>query len=137
MHPVVILNEINGTEASVYENIIIEILSFSVFNLIKGNEGKKYIKILSKAGSTEFKDSLNKFINKLGDNYTLYLQELIGYDEIDTELNMKIKNNNSNNSSNNSRNCSPINDTNDTENFFDDKTEDQENEFFIDRKIEL
>lgn len=127
MHPVVILNEINGTEASVYENIIIEILSFSVFNLIKGNEGKKYIKILSKAGSTEFKESLNKFINKLGDNYTLYLHELIDYDEIDTELNMKIKNDNSINSS-----------TNDSANyFFDDKTEDQENEFYIDRKLEL
>lgn len=127
MHPVVILNEINGLESSVYENIIVEILSFNVFYLIKEKEGKKYIKILSSAGSTDFKELLNKFINKIGDNYTLYLQEIIGYDEIDTELNMKIKNDNSTNSS-----------TNDTANHFtDEKTPDQEEVFFVDRKLEL
>jgi Zn-dependent oligopeptidase len=127
MHPIVIFNEINGLESSVYENIIVEILSFSVFYLIKENEGKKYIKILSKAGSSDFKESLNKFINKLGDNYILYLQELIGYNEIDTELNMKIKNDNSAHSS-----------TNDTANYFtDEKSEDKEEVFIVDRKLEI
>jgi hypothetical protein len=125
MHPVVILQEINGSETSIYENIIVEILSYSIFNLIKTKEGKKYTKILSKAGSGDFKELLNKFISTLGDNYSLYLQELIGYDEIDTELNMKIKNENSTHNST------------DTGNFFDDKTGDQENIIMIDRKLEL
>jgi hypothetical protein len=125
MHPVVILQETNGSETSIYENIIVEILSYSVFNLIKSKEGKKYTKILSRAGSEEFKELLNKFISKLGDNYSLYLQELIGYDEIDTELNMKIKNE-----------ISTHNST-DTGNYFDDKTADQEDVIMIDRKLEL
>jgi hypothetical protein len=125
IHPIVVLQEINGSETSLYENIIVEILSYSVFNLIKLKEGKKYTKILSRAGSDKFKDSLNKFVKKIGDNYTLYLQELIGYNEIDTELNMQIKNVNS------------VNNSTDTGNYFDDRTLDQEDIIIIDRKLEL
>lgn len=126
MHPIVILQEINGSETSVYENILVEILSYSVYSLIKNKEGKKYIKILSKVNTNSFKDLLNQFTSKIGDNYSLYLHELIGYDEIDTEMNMKIKNENSTNHS-----------TDTSANYFDDKTADQENTIIIDRKLEL
>lgn len=133
IHPIVVLQEINGTETSVYENIVIEILSYSVFSLIKANKGKKYIEILSKAGSDKFKEQIKKFISKIEDNYNLYLQELIGYNEIDTELNMKIKNENS-----------TYNSTDNDVNYFDDGDEDEdrnsdnkENTIFIDRKLEL
>jgi len=98
IHPIVVLQEINGSETSIYENILIEILSYNIFSLIKKNQEnkQKYIKILSQANSNKFKDILNKFISKIGDNYCFYLQELIGYDEIDTEINMKIKKNQNN-----------------------------------------
>ena len=126
MHPVVIYQEITGTEASVYENIIVEILSYSIFNLIKNKGGKKFTKILTETGTDDFKGLINKFISKLGDNYSLYLQELIGYDEIDTELNIKIKNDNSANGS-----------TDNSANYYDDKTADKEDIILIDRKLDI
>jgi hypothetical protein len=133
IHPIVILQEINGTETSVYENIVIEILSYSVFSLIKLNKGKKYIEIVSKAGSDKFKELVKKFISKIEDNYNLYLQELIGYNEIDTELNMKIKNENStHNSTDNDINYF---DDGDSNNYSDNNN--KENIIFIDRKLEL
>ena len=94
IHPIVIFQEVNGMETKVYENIVVEILSYNIFAAIKNNNGKKYIKILSKAHMNNFKNSLDKFINKLGDNYNLYLKEIIGYSEIDTDANIKIKKNN-------------------------------------------
>lgn len=125
IHPVVILQEINDSEGCIYESILVEIFSYNIYNLIKNGDVKKYLKILEKAGTNSFKKSLNKFVSKLGDNYAFYLQELIGYNEIDTELNMQIKNDNSHNSTDNDGNI------------FDDKTADQENTFVIDRKLEL
>jgi hypothetical protein len=94
IHPIVIFQEVNGMETKVYENIIVEILSYNIFAAIKNNNGKKYIKILSKAHMNDFKNSLDKFVNKLGDNYNSYLKEIIGYSEIDTDANIKIKKNN-------------------------------------------
>jgi hypothetical protein len=49
---------------------------------------------LAKAHTKDFKNLLDKFVNKLGDNYNFYLQEVVGYDEIDTDANIKIKKNN-------------------------------------------
>jgi hypothetical protein len=127
IHPIIILQEINGSETLIYESILVDILSYGIYNLIKNKEGKKYVKILSKANTDAFKNLLNQYTSKLGDNYTLYLHELIGYDEIDTEMNMKIKKCNQTTNS--------MEDT--SANFFDDKTADQENTITIDRKLEL
>jgi len=91
IHPLVIMQEINGAETSIYETISIEILSFSLFNLIKKGYGSKYLKIISNADSKEFNASLTKFVGKIKDNnYDYYLQNVIAEKEIDTEMNMKI-----------------------------------------------
>lgn len=127
IHPIVIMQEINGTETSVYENIVVEILSYSVFSVIKSGDKAKYTSIIEKAGTNKFKLLLKKFISKIGDNYNLYLQELIGYNEIDTELNMKIKHNNSTHNSTDGE----------TNYFYDGENIDQENVIVIDRKLEL
>ena len=88
---------------------------------------------MSKAGSDKFKELVKKFISKIEDNYNLYLQELIGYNEIDTELNMKIKNENStHNSTDNDINYF---DDGDSDNYSDNNN--KENMIFIDRKLEL
>lgn len=82
VHPIVILQEVNGTESKVYESVIIEILSFNLFSAIKNNHGKTYIKILSKAHAKKFKDLLDQFVEKYGDNYDSYSQEVFGCNEI-------------------------------------------------------
>lgn len=134
IHPIVISQTINGSETSIYENILVEILSFSAYNLIKKKEGKKYMKILSKANTDTFKDTLNKFVSKLGDNYNFYLNELIGYNEIDTEMNVKIKKESYNKAENMNYKSDDINTS---ANYFDVKSTDHENTFFIDKKLDI
>jgi Zn-dependent oligopeptidase len=75
-HPNIVIQEINGTEGQVYENILLEILSYSVFSLIKNNKGKKYIKILSVSNCETLRPLINKFINKVKNNYSVYLDEV-------------------------------------------------------------
>lgn len=90
--PNVIMNEINGNESTSYCNILTEILSFAVYTLIKNGNGKDFIKNVLSKPSHELRQSLNKFISKLNtDSYYLYLQEVIGYNEIDTDLNTNTK----------------------------------------------
>lgn len=92
INPNVILNEISGNESTLYCNILTEILSFSVYTLIKDGFGKDFIKDVLSKPSNLLRESLNIFIGKLkSDSYYLYLQEVIGYNEINTETNMKIK----------------------------------------------
>lgn len=90
--PNVIMNEISGNESTLYSNILTEILSFAIFTLIKNGEGKNFIKDVLSQPSHNLRVSLNHFIEKLkADSYYLYLQEVIGYEEIDTEMNLKTK----------------------------------------------
>lgn len=90
--PDIILNEINGNESTLYCNILTEILSFAVYTLIKNGHGKEFVKDVLSQPSHELRPSLNQFIGKLkSDSYYLYLQEVVGYQEIDTELNTKTK----------------------------------------------
>ncbi len=92
INPNVILAEISGSESTIYCNILTEILSFAVYTLIKNGNGKDFIKNVLSRPSNELRSSLNQFIEKLkSDSYYLYLQEVIGYQEIDTELNVKTK----------------------------------------------
>jgi hypothetical protein len=99
--------EINGSEGMLYGNILTEILSYGVFSLIRSgrdkrnhkNSGNYFIKNVLNSNPIKLKKTLYKFISKLGeDSYDLYLQKLIGYNEIDTDVNMKqiLLDNNSN-----------------------------------------
>src|SRR3989344_2065300 len=120
---IVILQEINGTEAVVYENILVEILSYSVYTSIKHNKGRKYIKILTKGNTCNFKLLLNKFIKSIEDNYNIYLNEIIGYNEIDTALNIKIK----------KQNLSNMLTSDSCANYFEDFSSNKESAIIIDR----
>lgn len=97
--PTVIFQEINGSEGSLYSSILTEILSFSVYSSIKNNKGKEFINNIICSDNKKLKELLYKFITDMPENsYDLYLKEVIGHDEIDTELNIlqneKIKNTN-------------------------------------------
>ncbi|ATZ80877.1 hypothetical protein BMW23_0831 [Bodo saltans virus] len=76
LHPNIVLQEINGTEGQVYENILIEILSYSIFSIIKNDGGKKYIKLLSNSNHESLRPLINKFIHKIKNNYSVYLDEV-------------------------------------------------------------
>lgn len=90
--PNVILSEISGNESTIYCNILTEILSFAVYTLIKNGNGKDFIKNVLSQPSSELRNCLDNFIGQLHkDSYFLYLQEVIGYNEIDTEIHMKTK----------------------------------------------
>lgn len=91
--PSVIQQEINGSEGLIYCNIYTEILSFSVFQLIKSGNGETFVKNVLRCDQNKMKKQLEEFISD-GDcnSYDLYLKELIGYNEIDTEINNNINN---------------------------------------------
>lgn len=91
--PSVIQQEINGSEGLIYCNIYTEILSFSVFQLTKSGNGNKFVKDVLRCDQNKIKKQLEEFISS-GDcnSYDLYLKELIGYNEIDTEMNNNINN---------------------------------------------
>lgn len=124
INPMVLMQEINGTEGYVYQNILVEIFSYGVFNLIKNDKKNidTYIKILMKGRSDIFKELLSKFINKIENNYNLYLQEVNGNNEINDKKNLFKHNSNKNNSNKNNIN---------------DLTQNEECSFIIDKKIDL
>jgi hypothetical protein len=79
INPSIILQELNGSETKLYYNILTEILSFSVYTLIKNGHGKDFIDNVLSQKTHNMKNSLNKFIEILKtDNYVLYLQQIIG-----------------------------------------------------------
>lgn len=91
--PSIIQQEINGSEGLIYCNIYTEILSFSVFQLTKSGNGNKFIKDVLRCDQNKMKKQLEEFISGGNCNsYDLYLKELIGYNEIDTEINNSINN---------------------------------------------
>lgn len=91
INPTVIQQEINGTEALVYCNIYTEILSFNVFQLVKSGNGVKFINDVLRCDQNKIKKQLENFISINKENsYDIYLKELVGYNEIDTEMNNSI-----------------------------------------------
>jgi hypothetical protein len=98
--PSTIIQEINGSDGIIYGNILTEILSYSIYSIIRNNtsDAMKFIKNVIHACETNtydinIKKFLFSFINKLSKNcYDLYLQDVIGYNEIDTEINKDINN---------------------------------------------
>lgn len=94
INPAIIYQEISGNEGKIYSNILTEILSFAVFTLIKNNKGIDFITNVMSKESFKIRENLHVFISQLNeDSYDLYLREIIGYSEIDTEMNMKHKKN--------------------------------------------
>jgi hypothetical protein len=93
INPTVLQQEINGSEGLIYCNIYTEILSFSIFQLAKTGNGNKFIREVLRCDQNKMKKQLEDFIASSGDNsYDVYLKELIGYNEIDTEINNAINN---------------------------------------------
>lgn len=91
IYPTCIQQEINGSEGLVYCDIYTEILSFNIYQLTKSGLGTKFIKNVLRCDQNRIKTQLEEFITSAGDNsYDVYLRELIGYNEIDTEINNKI-----------------------------------------------
>lgn len=110
INPVVILQEINGSEGMLYKNILTSILAFNLYDRIRTKD-QKFIKNIFKFG--ELEKILNDLLSNSETNgYNLYLKELIVYNEIDTEKNINIKKNIDNNMSNHFSSIS-TNDTSD------------------------
>lgn len=96
INPTLIYQEINGSGGMLYMNIFIEILSFGIFSTIKKESGSDFIKNVLNGDTTKIRKLMNEYISKFDDNsYDIYLQELIEYSEIDTELNKQKINANS------------------------------------------
>lgn len=92
INPSVIYQEINGGEGMTYCNIYTEILSFAVYTLVKRGKGTDFIKNVLSKESSNLRHNLHEFILQLDvDSYDLYLREIVGYTEIDTEINLKEK----------------------------------------------
>jgi hypothetical protein len=93
INPTLIQQQINGSESLLYCNIYSEILSFNIFQLVASGHGQEFISNVLRSDQTKMKKPLESFISKANNNsYELYLKELIGYSEIDTEVNNKINN---------------------------------------------
>lgn len=109
INPLSIYQEINGSEGTLYGSLLTEMLSFSVFSLIKNGNGKNFLLNVINSEYGKMKKNVYKFISALGeDGYYIYLQKLIGYNEIDTEINM----NNMNNMNNIKTKCTSNSDNN-------------------------
>jgi hypothetical protein len=89
----IILNEINDSEGTLYSNIISEILSYGIYQVIKRYGSTEFINKILKNNKISTKKLIFDFIGKSNANiYDLYLNEIINYQEIDTEVNIKLNN---------------------------------------------
>lgn len=89
INPIILQQEINGSEGLIYCNIYTEILSFGIFQLVKNGNGLQFVQTVLKSYPQHMKKKLDEFLDR-EDSYDAYLKELIGYAEIDTEINNQI-----------------------------------------------
>lgn len=90
-----IMQETNDYEGFIYQNIYTEILSFGIFDSIKKGNGYQFFNTIMNVNPTQIKQSLDKFKQTQNIDCTyMYLKDIEGYNEIDTEVNMEIKNTN-------------------------------------------
>jgi hypothetical protein len=81
----VIIQELNGSEGLLYSNILCEILSYSIYQSIKHGNGIIFVNTVLTNNATSLRKLLYSFIeNSDEDSYDMYLQEIIGFNEIDT-----------------------------------------------------
>jgi hypothetical protein len=92
INPTNIIQEINGSEGILYTDMLTEILSYGVYTLIKKGKGEYFINNVLGKKNGDMRSNIRVFLSTLdSDSYYLYLQEIIGYNEIDTEINKNIK----------------------------------------------
>jgi len=90
INPTIIYQEINGSEGMIYNGILTEMLSFGIYNIIKNGNGIEFFNKTLNVEPTKIKKSMHEFISMHNtDSYDLYLQEIVGYNEIDTEANIR------------------------------------------------
>jgi hypothetical protein len=115
VNPNILIQETNGNEALLYTNLLNEILSHTVFQAIKKGNGNKFIEKVIRIRATTIRNLIHEFIAELNiDSYAIYLKNIIGYCEVDTELNNDEKE-------------KYIDDMTDDTNYFDDATDDEQN----------
>lgn len=115
VNPNILIQETNGNEGLLYTNLLNEILSYTVFQAIKKGNGHNFIEKVIRVRSTTIRKLIHEFIAELKiDSYAIYLKNIIGYCELDTELNNDEKE-------------KYIDDITDDTNYFDDATDDDLN----------
>lgn len=78
INPDIIFSEISGKEGTLYSNILTDILSFSIYVLIKEGNGKDFVKYVLSQKTHDLRPALNQFIAKLNvDSYQIYLEKVI------------------------------------------------------------
>lgn len=94
VNPNILIQETNGNEGILYGNILSEILAYTVYKSVKSGNGKKFINdVLLSNPNISIKKLIHEYVaNEQVDSYDLYMTELIGYSEVDTELNINEKN---------------------------------------------
>jgi Zn-dependent oligopeptidase len=85
INPNLIMQIVNGSETYIADNIMAEICSFKIFNIIKNNNlGKVFKTEILYESVIQFKQNLKKFIvankNKKDTTYDQLLKDLIGFD---------------------------------------------------------
>lgn len=81
---------IDGSEGMLYANILCEILSYNVYNIISNGDNKSFIKNVIMNNDLPIRKSIHNFVSKSNiGSYNLYLADVVGYSEIDTEINKK------------------------------------------------
>jgi len=89
----VIVQEINGSEGLLYGNILSDILAYAIFTMIKNDNGTNFLDSVLKHNTLSNRNLLHKFISGVNkDIFDTYINELIDYKEIDTEMNIHINN---------------------------------------------
>jgi Zn-dependent oligopeptidase len=91
--PQLILYIVSGYEGILYSDIFTNILSYTIFTEIKRTNSLYYIQnILINNKNTSMK-SINDYINKINiDTYNLFINDIVNYNEIDTENNNEKNN---------------------------------------------
>lgn len=95
INPTTIYQEINGSEGIVYGNVLTEILSFGVYHSIRNGGGSQFLQTVIKSDPDKLKKILDEYISKVDGNsgYNIYLHEIIGFNEIKTDIKSKSKSN--------------------------------------------
>ena len=92
INPSIIYQQINGSECVLYENVLTEILSYGLYYVIRGGKGNIFINKILQIEPTKFRKGLYEYISEIENSYDLYIHEVIGLIELDTDKNMEIKN---------------------------------------------
>jgi hypothetical protein len=92
INPSIIYQQINGSECILYENVLTEILSYGIYYVVKQGKGNLFINSVLQSEPHKFRKALYEYISEIENSYDLYINEVIGINEIDTEKNIEIKN---------------------------------------------